>query len=501
MKKILIDQTNYKTSLVSIEVSGEDAMNFLQGQTTNDIKLLNDGEFQLTTLLDKAGKVVSYFYLGLKNLQYYIFVEESLVEVTLERLEKFLISEDVCLKTLSCEPSLLLGALSFEHENGFKGMLYGQMACLSFDAYKEKQESKLLLKYQILSGFPDDKLFYIGKLINNTPFNLNGISYSKGCFLGQETASKIQTRRGASEFPVILYSNAKIKAEEKIFDNHDKNIGTFISQLEDGEQSLILASLKREYRVDKKKIVLKDGQEVVVSNIESIAKENINQLLFDEAIDYFHKDDNERAKKLLRILINLDETNEDAYESLGVILGREEKFEEAIELMRTLEEINPKSVMANTNMSLYQMRLGNIEEAESQKSKATLKSFQAFGDEADKKKKLAKKKEDEKKDIERRKKMFLEVLELDENDSMALNGLGEIYLSEKKYKEAKELYKKALKNNQKYSVAYLGLAKSLIALNEKDEAVDVLETGISIAAKNGDMMPANSMQALLLEFQ
>jgi tetratricopeptide (TPR) repeat protein len=54
------------------------------------------------------------------------------------------------------------------------------------------------------------------------------------------------------------------------------------------------------------------------------------------------------------------------------MLGRIERFEEAITWMDKLLSVNPQSVMAHTNKSLFLMKLGKIEEAEGwlQKAKA-----------------------------------------------------------------------------------------------------------------------------------
>src|SRR5690606_9180746 len=134
--------------------------------------------------------------------------------------------------------------------------------------------------------------------------------------------------------------------------------------------------------------------------------------LFDRAIELFQKDQEEEAIELLELTISIDPTFEDAYESLGVIFGRHEKFERAIELMQKLSHVNPKSVMAHTNMSLYYMRLGNIEEAEKQKAEATIKTFEYYGDEAKGKEEEKKREEQRLVERNRREEMFKQVLEI-----------------------------------------------------------------------------------------
>ncbi len=104
-------------------------------------------------------------------------------------------------------------------------------------------------------------------------------------------------------------------------------------------------------------------------------------------VELFGEGDENAAEIYFLKAIDCDPVFEEAYESLGVLYGRQERYEEAIEYMQKLSKLNPKSVMAHTNMSLYYMRVGEIEKAEEQKSQATVKQFQQLGDEAEAKKK------------------------------------------------------------------------------------------------------------------
>jgi tetratricopeptide (TPR) repeat protein len=174
-----------------------------------------------------------------------------------------------------------------------------------------------------------------------------------------------------------------------------------------------------------------------------------------------------------------------------------ENYEKAIDLMEQLKNINPKCMMALTNLSLYHMKVGNIDTAEKYKSDATMLNFELLGDEAERKRRLEDLKQKKLNDMARRKSMFVQVLEMDSEDAMANNGMGEIEFEQGEFLVAQGYFEQAIKFNTKYSVAYLGLAKSLYFQNEKDESKLILEKGINIASKNGDLMPANEMQALL----
>lgn len=136
------------------------------------------------------------------------------------------------------------------------------------------------------------------------------------------------------------------------------------------------------------------GQEVLskYKNIGLKKKEERAQKYVDEALEIFNSapniDENssseetkkfqkacEEAVSLLKKAISENPKNEDAYESLGVILGRQSKYEEAIRVMKQLELINPESIMAQTNLSIFYMKLGDKETAEEYKAKSTVLQF------------------------------------------------------------------------------------------------------------------------------
>jgi len=145
------------------------------------------------------------------------------------------------------------------------------------------------------------------------------------------------------------------------------------------------------------------------------------------------------------------------------------------------------------------MKKGEIETAEKYKADATLLNFQLLGDQAKQKRAQAELEEKRQADVKRRESMFKQVIEMDPEDAMANNGMGEIELDRGHYEQAATYFKAAIEADKKYSVAYLGLAKSYYQLQMQEELKEILLLGIEIASKNGDLMPANEMQAMLVK--
>jgi tetratricopeptide (TPR) repeat protein len=125
------------------------------------------------------------------------------------------------------------------------------------------------------------------------------------------------------------------------------------------------------------------GQEVLskFKNIGLKKKEERSKKFTDEALEIFaqaknNQEDLDPAIDLLKRALKENPRNEDAYESLGVMLAKQEKFPAAIAIMQQLEMINPKNQMALMNLSIFYMKIGDKETAEEYKAKGTVLKFQ-----------------------------------------------------------------------------------------------------------------------------
>jgi folate-binding protein YgfZ len=357
-----------------------------------------------------------------------------------------------------------------------------------------------------LNGFPELASGNIkNTFINESRLNEIAISYSKGCFLGQETVSKIENNRGATTYPFLvkLENDAEdfeiLKTE--VFFNENK-VGYFEGVSSYDNQIYAHMQLTREKRVIGKKInfnyngISFCGEVTAYPLFKASSPRDLSIELFDKSVKLFNEGKTSEA------IINIEksilfEINSDNLEIKGAMLGRLEKYTDAIEVMDELIAYDPTSVMAHTNKSLYLMKLGKISEAEEEKSLATVKSFEMFGNEA--KQKKAKEEEKQKRQLEmnRREEMFFKVLAIDSEDAIANLGLGEIFFERKNFEKAISFLKVAINSNPNYSVAYLLLGKALETSGDGFGAKEIYEKGIMIATKKGEMMPANEMQARL----
>jgi folate-binding protein YgfZ len=487
----------------TLRLQGADLTTFLHNQTTFNTRELPVGEFHLVSWLDPQGRLESYGWLLKEASACRLLVPPVLLRPTLERLERFLVSEDVeIIQEGERDWLFILGPAGGPTAASFRGELFNEPALLEQGPLRS--ELPVLSNEQValargLSGWPHlDAKDFKKELINNLRLYDLSVSTNKGCYPGQETVAKIATRRGAAYYPVLLECNQL--PPTGAISVQDKKIGELLESYLWQDKYYLAAHLIRDFRVEGMKISFTDsngGQHSGIVRYYPLLpgdNEAKAQELFFSAMEHFKHDRLTQAKQELKLAIELSPQYADAYEGLGVILGREENFQEALEYMQKLSQVDAASVLAHTNMSLYLMRLGRIEEAEEQKSLATVKSFQQFGQEAKLKEVADAQKQQKAQEWQQRESMFLQVLEIDPEDTLANYGIGSIAVEKGDWQRAQQHLCKVLEQDPNYSVAYLALGKAYQGLGQPEDARQTFRQGIIVAAKKGDLMPANQMQ-------
>ncbi len=489
-----------KASLNKFVIKGSDATSFIGVQSTYDVTKIGDNQFQLISFLDPQGRILSYGWLLSTKKEFYYFVPQALLDSSIERLNRFLISEDVEIE--DCGVTDLYFTFNDFTSPEFRGTLFDQDAGLYF----EKQEALELTNdeveaYRIITGYPSfNPRDFKPEIINNTELFELTVSRQKGCYPGQETVNKIANNRGAAYYPLLLESQSELLLG--VITSFGKKIGEVLAVTNFNGKHFAEAKLLRDFRVEglSLKVKINDQEFDTVVRYNPYLKgsnEHKSEELFHMATRAFQKNEISEAEELFKKSIEFNPRHADAYEAYGVMLGRENRFDEAIALMYQLAEIDDSSVLAHTNLSMFYMKKGEIEKAEDHKAKATLKSFAHFGKEAEEKARLEKAKEEKLSEWAKREEMFRQVLEIDPEDTLANFGLGNIAVERGEFQDAINYLEAVLKADPKYSVAYLTLGQAYAGNKQLDKAKETWREGIKVAASRGDLMPANQMQSLL----
>ncbi len=86
-----------------IRAQGEDAETFLQNQFTNDVKLVSDTHSQISAYCSPKGRMLAIFRLFKRGDCYYLRLPRSILEATLKRLRMYILRSKVTLEDASDE--------------------------------------------------------------------------------------------------------------------------------------------------------------------------------------------------------------------------------------------------------------------------------------------------------------------------------------------------------------------------------------------------------------
>lgn len=385
---------------------------------------------------------------------------------------------------------------------------------------------------RVEAGLPRVAVETAGKkrLLPETGLEQQAVSYTKGCYLGQEVIARVRTygsvpqllralvlhdHAGEAPSPEALAALDALPPPGTVVRRDGKKVGMLASRTWSPEVGapVVLAYLHRDHRAPGEVLELEpDGDPALGGGAPFRATVHLLPLhhapdsaarvqhLYDRAIKTFAAGGPDHASRALAFLeeaLRLDPGFADAYEVVGVILGKSGRFHEAIDVFRRLEEVAPDEPLVNTNLSLYFMKLGDKDTAEDEAGKATLKQMAkargASAGDVD-----ADLQRSKRRDAERKQGMFRRVLDIDADDPVALFGLGTALSTLGQHDEAVEHLAHASAVDANNSAVYEAHGKALEALDRLDEALAVYRRGIEVASRRGDLMPLKAMQHRVL---
>ena len=365
------------------------------------------------------------------------------------------------------------------------------------------------------------------RILPETGLEQQAVSYTKGCYLGQEVIARVRTygalpfglralvfdvdaRAGDTQAAAGLLAalpepgaGLSIEAE----DGTRRKVGQWASRTFSpvARAAVAYAYLDKKHRTPGSalRVALADRTvqaRVVLLPIYS-APDRAGRVAtyYDQAVHSFARGDEDEALARLEQALRLDPGFSDGYEALGVMLGRSERFHEAIDIFKRLEEIAPDQPMVNTNLSLYFMKIGDKQSAEDQAAKAMQKSMaQHAGRRVDDEQFDAVMAEQKRSDAQRKKAMFEQVLEIDAQDGVALFGLGSAHAVLEEWAEAERLLARASEVDSENSAVFLAHGKALEKLGRPADAEPVYRRGMEVASRKGDLMPLKEMEHRVL---
>jgi folate-binding protein YgfZ len=193
-------------------VTGKDRSRFLNGQLTNDILGLHPGSAIYACALTAKGKLSADLFVAATDENHYLDTESVLRESLAARLEKYLVADDVTLEDVTDQFGLLhlidsKGPGSFESLEVFQNLStrfgqqgfdlwfpVGHAAAVLERLHEHPVDPEALDTLRIEQGIARwGAELSENVLPNEADLDKRAISYTKGCYLGQEVISRIKS--------------------------------------------------------------------------------------------------------------------------------------------------------------------------------------------------------------------------------------------------------------------------------------------------------------------
>ena len=192
-----------------IKVSGDDADEFLQGQMTQSTEAINEELLHLTSFCNPQGRIVATALIQSWNENYYLIVSSDLIDDLIAWLSRYILRSKVI---IGKEEINIYGIGDYEKNNFDKSNIQSSnqsLKVLSIDknrsiflSHNDKEEQLQTISKEdwitqdIKSGLPlinkINTIKYIPQMLNLD--DLNAISFTKGCYTGQEVVARVQHR-------------------------------------------------------------------------------------------------------------------------------------------------------------------------------------------------------------------------------------------------------------------------------------------------------------------
>jgi len=286
----LIKQTTKLDHLGIIELQGNDSVEFLQGQMTQDIYSIHDSKATLTSILNPQGRIISTALVFKWGELLLLVVSYEVRDELIAWLSRFILRSDVQItKSEDCtfglnqknamklcnvlnvktkdtsfeSDELCLKTIEADNERAFLvSKSENFLDDLSISTLATKDWKMADINAGIPTIYRENIEKFIPQMVNLDL--INGISFSKGCYTGQEIVARVQHRGNIKKRMFHITTGVPDKALNPgatIF-HKDSGVGTIVQSLKNNDQIDSLAVIgndasKKDLSVEGMKIIIK----------------------------------------------------------------------------------------------------------------------------------------------------------------------------------------------------------------------------------------------------
>ena len=251
---------------VKLRINGSDRLRFLNGQLTNDIRKATDTNAIEVCILNAKGKLEAHVFAHAEGDSFFLDADPALQSTLPARLERYIIADDVQIEDVTAQLSIfhVIGIPRSTSSFATRVVSINRFGPQGHDIWSEAadhdQLSAELSKYFKFCNEDCAEVFRIEQGIPRWGRELTGeiipieanleqrcIDYDKGCYIGQETISrmKMSGQRNKKLCGLISLKNIPLVGGMRLIGPVGKEIGWITSATRSGEREIALAYLKR----------------------------------------------------------------------------------------------------------------------------------------------------------------------------------------------------------------------------------------------------------------
>jgi hypothetical protein len=241
-----------------LKLSGSENEAFLQAQLSNDISKLDDSSVQLNAYCQHQGKILALFWVIRAGDDFLLSFPIDLLDSIKTRLQMYVLMADVKITDVT-EQYLQIGLIGKSQKDSFT--INEQLSLIIADP-------KNLSKFELTSQEYWDKACvdlllpevsiastetYIPQMLN-LDINEVGVSFSKGCFPGQEVVARLHYLGKVKRRLFAFKSDSPLSIGDTLHCAESKSAkasGSVVSQVKFGADFYCLATLEVENKDNK----------------------------------------------------------------------------------------------------------------------------------------------------------------------------------------------------------------------------------------------------------
>ncbi|MDH3817137.1 MAG: hypothetical protein OES21_00905 [Myxococcales bacterium] len=252
-----------------ISVSGDDAREWLQGQLTNQVEGVEAGDSTYAFVLSLKGRILADVYALVREDDVWLDVPATQVDALLERLDRYIIMEDVDLEVLDDLHVIAAQGPSADEvaDGGWPADRLGtggRQWVVSSSELESELERLTVRARELGGGWVSDQAWNHIRVLRGRPrfgvdfgdwtypqesgLNPVAVSFNKGCYVGQETVVMLENR---GKSPKVLWrwtiESAEAPAAKASIMRVDAVAGEITSAVPEQEGVRALGFLKRGY--------------------------------------------------------------------------------------------------------------------------------------------------------------------------------------------------------------------------------------------------------------